>query len=301
AADDAIDGAQVLHLDHRAHAGLVRAVEPLRDDAVEPGALEALEPVLRQVAVARRRREVRGRADARERALEPRAALREERTAQVVSAVREEVEGDERRGRLRGELANARFRRVDAHLQRIEVEAVVGHDHDLAVEHDRRRQRFDEAARELREVAIQRLQVAALDIDVAVRREDDRAEAVPLRLVEPAVAFRDARFEAREHRLDRRLHRRGHAESIARLEPRIPEGDGWLYEPKWDGFRAVVFASDGDVYIQSRDLKPLYRDFPELARGLVEALPAPIVLDGEVVIMTDHGLDFDALQMRIHP
>jgi ATP-dependent DNA ligase len=88
---------------------------------------------------------------------------------------------------------------------------------------------------------------------------------------------------------------------LARLEPRIPEGDGWLYEPKWDGFRAVVFASDGDIYIQSRDLKPLNRYFPELARGLVEVLPAPIVLDGEVVIMTDHGLDFDALQIRIHP
>ncbi len=88
---------------------------------------------------------------------------------------------------------------------------------------------------------------------------------------------------------------------LARLEPEIPAGDGWLYEPKWDGFRALVFYDGRDVYLQSRDLKPLSRYFPELADALAGLLPRPLVLDGEIVIATDHGLDFDALQLRLHP
>jgi len=91
---------------------------------------------------------------------------------------------------------------------------------------------------------------------------------------------------------------------LAKLTSGIPDGAGWSYEPKWDGFRAIVFfdAADGaEAYIQSRDLKPLARYFPELRAGLESALARPMVLDGEVVIITDHGLDFDLLQMRIHP
>lgn len=88
---------------------------------------------------------------------------------------------------------------------------------------------------------------------------------------------------------------------LAKLTPRIPAGDEWLYEPKWDGFRAIVFFDGVEAYIQSRDLKPLARYFPELQAGLRHALPQPMVLDGEVVIMIGHGLDFGALQMRIHP
>src|SRR5947208_9196856 len=88
---------------------------------------------------------------------------------------------------------------------------------------------------------------------------------------------------------------------LAKLEPEIPGGDGWLYEPKWDGFRALVFYDGKQIYLQSRDLKPLGRYFPELEAGLPAVLTTPAVLDGEVVIATGHGLDFDALQMRIHP
>ncbi|HXK33168.1 MAG TPA: ATP-dependent DNA ligase [Dehalococcoidia bacterium] len=88
---------------------------------------------------------------------------------------------------------------------------------------------------------------------------------------------------------------------LAKLTPEIPSGGGWLYEPKWDGFRAIVFYDGEECYLQSRDLKPLARYFPELQQSLCDVLPEPMVLDGEVVIMTDHGLDFDALQMRIHP
>ena len=88
---------------------------------------------------------------------------------------------------------------------------------------------------------------------------------------------------------------------LAKLVESLPEGDGYLFEPKWDGFRAVVFRTKDDVYIQSRDLRPLDRYFPELHAALIERLPAHCVVDGEIVIATPHGLDFDALQLRLHP
>jgi ATP-dependent DNA ligase len=88
---------------------------------------------------------------------------------------------------------------------------------------------------------------------------------------------------------------------LAKLATELPEGDGWLFEPKWDGFRAIVFKDGDDVYIQSRDLKPLDRYFPELPPILRASLPARCVVDGEIVIAGDGGLDFDALQLRLHP
>jgi ATP-dependent DNA ligase len=74
-----------------------------------------------------------------------------------------------------------------------------------------------------------------------------------------------------------------------------------LYEPKWDGFRAIVFRGQDEVYIQSRELKPLDRYFPEVQQAALAQLPPGCVLDGEIVIATSRGLDFDALQMRLHP
>lgn len=88
---------------------------------------------------------------------------------------------------------------------------------------------------------------------------------------------------------------------LARLAEEVPAGDGYLYEPKWDGFRAIVFRAAGDILIQSRDLRPLDRYFPDLHRALLDALPDGCVVDGEIVIATPHGLDFDALQLRLHP
>ena len=88
---------------------------------------------------------------------------------------------------------------------------------------------------------------------------------------------------------------------LAKLATALPPGDGWLFEPKWDGFRAIVFRDRDRIYTQSRDLKPLDRYFPELEAALRGSLPARCVVDGEIVIATDHGLDFDALQMRLHP
>jgi ATP-dependent DNA ligase len=81
----------------------------------------------------------------------------------------------------------------------------------------------------------------------------------------------------------------------------IPEGDGWIFEPKWDGFRVLVFRDGDEILIQSRDEKPLNRYFPEVEAQLLSQLPARVVLDGELVIFKDGGLDFDALQLRVHP
>src|ERR1043166_7002937 len=88
---------------------------------------------------------------------------------------------------------------------------------------------------------------------------------------------------------------------LAKLADALPPGGDYLFEPKWDGFRALVFKGEREVYIQSRDLRPLDRYFPELHDALIERLPAGCVLDGEIVIATSHGLDFDALQLRLHP
>ncbi|MGD9902055.1 MAG: ATP-dependent DNA ligase [Vicinamibacterales bacterium] len=89
---------------------------------------------------------------------------------------------------------------------------------------------------------------------------------------------------------------------LAKALPDVPSGPGLFYEPKWDGFRAVVFRGAGDdLHIQSRELKPLDRYFPELRTALTAGLPAGAIVDGEIVIATPRGLDFDALQQRIHP
>ncbi len=88
---------------------------------------------------------------------------------------------------------------------------------------------------------------------------------------------------------------------LAKLAEELPPEGPFLYEPKWDGFRAIVFRGGSDVFIQSRDLRPLDRYFPELHDIFLEKLPDGCVVDGEIVIATPHGLDFDALQMRLHP
>jgi ATP-dependent DNA ligase len=88
---------------------------------------------------------------------------------------------------------------------------------------------------------------------------------------------------------------------LSKLADELPPAGGYLYEPKWDGFRAIVFRGEDDVYIQSRDSRPLDRYFPELHDALLERLPENCVVDGEIVIATAHGLDFDRLQLRLHP
>ena len=90
---------------------------------------------------------------------------------------------------------------------------------------------------------------------------------------------------------------------LAKLARVIPEGDGWLYEPKWDGFRCIVFREGDRIELFSRKLRPLTRYFPELVEPLLQALPVRCVIDGEIVVADTggNGLDFDALLQRIHP
>lgn len=88
---------------------------------------------------------------------------------------------------------------------------------------------------------------------------------------------------------------------LAKLAGSIPTGASWIYEPKWDGFRAIVFKDGDSVVLQSRELKPLERYFPELLEPLRAALPERCVLDGEIVIASGGVLDFDAILLRIHP
>ena len=90
---------------------------------------------------------------------------------------------------------------------------------------------------------------------------------------------------------------------LAKLSRTIPDGDGWRFEPKWDGFRCIVFRDGDQIVLLSRNNRPLNRYFPELLEALPDALGARVVVDGEIVLPepNGNGLDFDALQQRIHP
>jgi ATP-dependent DNA ligase len=88
---------------------------------------------------------------------------------------------------------------------------------------------------------------------------------------------------------------------LSRAADALPDGDGWQFEPKWDGFRTLVFRDGDEIMLQSRDTRPMNRYFPELVAPLADALPERCVVDGEIVIVGPSGLDFEALLLRIHP
>jgi ATP-dependent DNA ligase len=88
---------------------------------------------------------------------------------------------------------------------------------------------------------------------------------------------------------------------LAKRVAALPDGGDWIFEPKWDGFRVLVFRDRDELLLQSRDAKPLDRYFPELRKPLIEQLPLHCALDGELVVAEGDGLDFEALQQRIHP
>ena len=88
---------------------------------------------------------------------------------------------------------------------------------------------------------------------------------------------------------------------LAKRAGALPAGEHWLFEPKWDGFRTLVFRNGAELLLQSRDLKPLNRYFPELVEPLLEQLPERCVVDGELVIARAGRLEFESLQLRIHP
>ncbi|MES2222980.1 MAG: ATP-dependent DNA ligase [Acidobacteriota bacterium] len=88
---------------------------------------------------------------------------------------------------------------------------------------------------------------------------------------------------------------------LAKRVEEIPPGSDWIFEPKWDGFRVIIFRDHKEILIQSREQKSLNRYFPEMIPPLLQQLPARCVVDGELVIARNGALDFDALQLRIHP
>jgi ATP-dependent DNA ligase len=88
---------------------------------------------------------------------------------------------------------------------------------------------------------------------------------------------------------------------LSKAASALPGDDGWQFEPKWDGFRTLVFRDSDEIILQSRDKRPMNRYFPELLGPLSEALPERCVLDGEIVIVGERGLEFEALLLRIHP
>jgi hypothetical protein len=204
--DDAVGGVLGLDLDHDAAVRLVEKVTRLGDDAVHAVADELLEPALRRPHVGGDRRQQQRRREVLEQRLEPSPSLGERRLHQVVVAVGEEVEGDERRRRLDPQTLDARPRRMHPLQERAEVRARPGADDDLAVEHEAAGGGVRHGVDELREVPAEAVQVPALKlgpISVAVR---ERAEAVPLRLVQE-VPLRQLARETREHRRDGRPDR----------------------------------------------------------------------------------------------
>ena len=88
---------------------------------------------------------------------------------------------------------------------------------------------------------------------------------------------------------------------LAKRVDQLPGIGSWIFEPKWDGFRALIFRDGDEIEIQSRDEKALNRYFPELIEPLRTQLPTRWVLDGEIVIAKNNGLDFESLQLRLHP
>jgi hypothetical protein len=195
----------VLDLEHRALARLVGIRGAFRDDPVEPGPFEALEPLRGLRAIARDRSQVNGRRDVGEQLFQPSAPLRLRQVAQILTVSGQQVERDERRGRLRRQPGNPGCGRVQPHLEQVEVQALAGGDHDLAVEHAPGRQLRQSRLPDLREIAIERLELAALDVDLGLAPKDDRSEAVPFRLVENTVARGERARDLREHRLHRRV------------------------------------------------------------------------------------------------
>lgn len=88
---------------------------------------------------------------------------------------------------------------------------------------------------------------------------------------------------------------------LAKISEEIPCGEGWIYEPKWDGFRTLVFKDGDEVWLRSRKDRPMNRYFPEIERLLLKELPESCVIDGEIILPSPKGLEFDVLQLRLHP
>ena len=210
--DDAVRGALMLDLEHDPLVRLVRPVQRLGDQPVQPGPLELLEPVAGQVAVRGRRGQVHRGAGLGQGLLQCGPALLERLLAQISVVQREQVERHEVRRGLLGKEGDTAGRGVDPLQQGLEVQPPAGgiRDHDLPVHHAPRRQIRGQGLGDLREIPGHRALVAAADFHLALVEEDDRAETVPLGLeAERALGY--LRYRAGQHRRDRRVNRKVHA------------------------------------------------------------------------------------------
>src|SRR4051812_35292307 len=88
---------------------------------------------------------------------------------------------------------------------------------------------------------------------------------------------------------------------LAKSAKELPDADGWVYEPKWDGFRTIVFREGDDIYLQSRNGKPMNRYFPEVIESIRQMANERVVMDGEIIVVVDGVQEFDLLGQRIHP
>jgi hypothetical protein len=222
AGDHAVGGARVLHLDHRALAGAIGRVEPLGHDPVEPGALEAMEPVLGESPVAGGRRQVHRRPRARQHLLEPLAPYRQRHVAQVLITQREQIPRHERGGRLRGQQLHPGLGGMDAQEQGLEVEPGRPDDDDLAVDDAALGQRGAQRGDQLGEVPVHRLLVTALQEDLVAVAEHQGPKAVPLRLELPSRPARQGVGGAGQHGRERRAERQAHDPILPR---RLSAGD----------------------------------------------------------------------------
>ena len=233
----------MLDLGHHPLVRLVGLLGLLGDQPVQPGPLELLEPGLRQVVVVGDRGDVDRRAGRGERLLQPGPALRERAIGQVLVAQRQQVERDEAGRRLLGQQVHPAGRGVDALLQHLELQRValpVQH-HDLAVDHRPLREVGQHRVDQLREVAGHRALVAAADLDLGAVPEDDRAEAVPLGLVQ--LSGGDLRLRLGQHRLHRRHHGQVHPAILPAAPGRVTSGCPTLTprrSPRRAGLRAVA-------------------------------------------------------------
>ena len=213
--DDAVGGPPVLDLEHGPFTGKVGLVEALGHDAVETGAFEAAEPVLRQGAIARRGGEVDRTRRVAEELVEFRPPLLQRRAAQILVAEREHIPRDVGRRRLRGEKLDAGLGRMNPQEQGLEVQPGRADDDDLAVQDAALRERGGERRDELGKVPVHRLLVATLEQELVPVAKDERAEPVPLRLEEPALAAGEVFRGGREHRGERRREGKRHTAILA--------------------------------------------------------------------------------------
>jgi hypothetical protein len=208
AGNDAVGGARVLHLDHRALAGLIGARFRLGDHPIEPRALEARQPIQCDGAIPCCGGEIHRGRNFRQQPLELNPALALRCRHQIASPARQQIEGNKGSRCLLRQLLHPRGRGMEPELQRVKIQPLRGRNHDLAVHHAVPGQLLYQRVVQFRKVAIERPGIAALDVNVVRAAKHNGTKPVPLGLVQIGARLRELVRELRQHRLDRRRERK---------------------------------------------------------------------------------------------